>query len=137
MPERPVELETGRMLGNKEGGVIFVGTKGKLMCGCYGANPQLIPYSTMKAYKRPEKSIPRIHTSHEMNWVEAIKNNTEATSNFGIAGPFTEMVLMGNLALYYPGQRLEWDGKKMEVTNLKEANALVNPAPREGWKLVV
>lgn len=135
MPERPDELETGRRMGNEDGGVLFVGDKGKLMCGCYGKSPQLLPYSRMQEYKRPEKTIPRIQTSHEMNWIEAIVNDTQASSHFDVSGPFTEMVLMGNLALEYPGQKLLWDGENMKVTNIDEANALVNPPARPGWEL--
>ncbi|MCE5187143.1 MAG: Gfo/Idh/MocA family oxidoreductase [Planctomycetaceae bacterium] len=135
LPERPEELELGRRIGTDGSGVIFVGDKGKLMCGCYGEAPQLIPYSKMQAYKRPEKSIPRIKTGHEMNWIEAIKNGTKASSDFSCSGPFTEMVLMGNLCLYKPGERLLWDGDKMEVTNFPELNQYVNRPYREGWYL--
>ena len=135
LPERPAELESGRRMGDSDGGVIFVGDKGKIMCGCYAKNPQIIPYSEMKKYNRPAKTIERVNTSHEMNWVEAIKNNKQASSNFDYAGPFTEMVLMGNLSLYKPGHKLEWDGDKMEVTNYPELNKYVNPARKAGWEL--
>jgi predicted dehydrogenase len=135
LPERPEELEAGRMMGTDDNGVIFVGEKGKIMCGCYGEDPQIIPYSAMKAYKRPPKSMPRITTSHEMNWVNAIKEGKQASSNFDYAGPFTEMVLMGNLCLFKPGEKLLWDGDTMQVTNCPELNAYVNPPYREGWHL--
>jgi hypothetical protein len=45
------------------------------------------------------------------------------------------MVLMGNLAVRFPGKKLLWDGEKMEVTNNKEANAYAHLAYREGWTL--
>jgi predicted dehydrogenase len=135
LPERPEELEPGRRMGDGGNGVIFVGDKGKIMCGCYAEAPQLIPYSKMRAYKRPEKTIPRINTSHEMNWVNAVKEGTQASCDFSYAGPFTEMVLMGNLCLFKPGEKLLWDGEKMEVTNFPELNKYVNPPYREGWYL--
>ncbi len=135
LPERPDELEPGRMLGDEEGGVMFVGDKGKLMCGCYARGPRLIPETKMQEYKRPEKTLPRINTSHEMNWVESCKSGSQATSNFDYAGPFTETVVMGNLALFYPGQKLLWDGANMQVTNIAEANQYVNPPYRQGWSL--
>ncbi|HRU14424.1 MAG TPA: Gfo/Idh/MocA family oxidoreductase [Anaerohalosphaeraceae bacterium] len=137
LPPRPDELEPQRRMGDSSGGVLFVGEKGKLMCGCYAKGPQLIPYSRMKEYKRPPQTLPRVQTSHEMNWVQACKAGTQATSNFDYAGPFTEMVLMGNLALFYPGQKLLWDGEAMRVTNVEEANQYVRPPYREGWKLEV
>ncbi len=135
LPERPDELEEGRRMGDSSGGVIFVGDKGKLMCGCYAKNPQLIPYSEMKAYKRPAKTLRRVKTSHEMEWINAIKEGRQASSHFDCAGPFTEMVLMGNLGLYKPGHKLLWDGENMKVTNYPELNKYVNPTYREGWSL--
>lgn len=135
LPERPEELELGRRMGDGGTGVIFVGDKGKLMCGCYAEGPQLIPYTKMQDYKRPEKTIARIKTSHEMNWVEAIKQGTKASSDFSYAGPFTEMVLMGNLCMFKPGEKILWNGDKMEVTNFPELNKYVNPPYRDGWYL--
>jgi hypothetical protein len=70
-----------------------------------------------------------------MNWVESCKSGSQATSNFDYTGPFTETVLMGNLALFYPGQKLLWDGANMQVTNVAEANQYVNPPYRQGWSL--
>ena len=135
MPERPEELEEGRKMGDSNGGVLFVGDKGKLMCGCYAEGPQLIPHSRMKAYKRPEKTLPRVETTHEMNWVNAIKEGKQASSNFDYAGPFTEMVLMGNLCLYKPAEKILWDGDNMKANNFSELNEYVNPPYREGWHL--
>ncbi len=139
MPQRPDELEEGRRMGDGDGGALFVGSKGKLMCGCYGKGPQLIPFSKMREFNpnRPEKTIPRIKMSHEMHWVECCKANKPGTtsSHFDYAGPFTESIVMGNLATRFPNQRILWDGDAMKVTNLPEANALINPPYRDGWSL--
>jgi predicted dehydrogenase len=135
LPERPDDLEVGRRMGQGGQGVIFVGSKGKLMCGCYAQSPQLIPYSRMKAYKRPEQTIPRVKTSHEMDWINAIKEGRQPSSSFDYAGPFTEMVLMGNLSLFKPGEKILWDGDNMQGTNFPELNKYVNPPYREGWRL--
>jgi hypothetical protein len=135
LPERPEELEDGRRMGDGDGGVIFVGDKGKLMCGCYARRPELIPLSRMREYKKPEPTLERITTSHEMNWVNACKDGKQATSSFDYAGPFTEMLLMGNLCLYRPGEKILWDGENMKCTNIPELNAKVNTPYREGWTL--
>jgi len=129
MPDVPPEMEEGRKL-SPEGGMIFVGEKGKLLNGT-----QLLPYSLMKDVKRPEKTLPRIATSHEMNWVNACKTGEKACADFDFSGPLTEMVLMGNLSLYYPGQKIRWDGQAMQATNLPEANQYVKHLYREGWSL--
>jgi len=131
LPERPVELEEGRRMGGE--GALFVGDKGKLICGTYGSSPQLIPYTKMQAYKRPEPTIPRVKVGHEMDWVNAIKEDRQPSSNFDYSGPLSEMVLMGTLAQLSPGKKLLWDGKNMQVTNVPELG--VKPSYREGWHL--
>jgi len=133
LPERPAELEPERKL--PESGSLFVGEKGKLICETYGESPRIIPESKMKAYKRPKKTIPRVVGGHERNWIQACKGGPKAVSNFDYSGPLTETVLLGNLAIWFAGQTLQWDGPNMKVTNLAEAAELVKPAYREGWSL--
>jgi predicted dehydrogenase len=133
LPERPEELEVDRRL--PDSGTIFVGSKGKLMCETYSEGPRLIPESRMQKYNRPKKSLPRVVGTHEQNWIEAILGKTKCTSPFDYAGPFTETVLLGNLALAFAGKRLDWSGATMQVTNVPEANALVKHQYRAGWSL--
>jgi predicted dehydrogenase len=136
LPERPDDLEPERKL--PESGTIFVGDKGKMMCETYSESPRLIPETAMTAFTRPPKTLPRVPDGaqgHEKNWLDAIRTHGQATSNFDYAGPFTEVVLLGNVALRFPGQRLMWDGANMQVTNVPEANQFVKPNFREGWSL--
>jgi predicted dehydrogenase len=44
-PKRPEELGANETFGDGGNGVLFIGTKGKMMCGTYGANPRLLPTS--------------------------------------------------------------------------------------------
>ena len=69
---RPEALEDGRKMP-EEGGLVFKGTKGLVMCGVYGDSPRLVPESLMRDAKRPERSIPRIEGSHEQDWARACK----------------------------------------------------------------
>jgi hypothetical protein len=138
MPARPEDLEPGRLMGDDDGGVLFIGDKGKLMCGCYGRNPRLIPEKEMEKYKRAAKTLPRVtdgEDGHEKNWIAACKGGPPADSNFDYSGPFTETVVMGNLAMLNPLELLEWDGEKMRFTNSDTANEFVNPPYRAGWTL--
>lgn len=135
MPRRPEKLEESRRLGDGGSGLIFHGTKGKIMCGCYGRSPRLIPETAMQAYTRPKKTIERIPEGHEQNWVKACKGGKKACSNFEISGPLTETVLAGNLAIRFPGKRLNWDGNNMKVTNDEQANLFVHREYRSGWAL--
>ena len=49
MPWRPDELKDGEIMGDGGGGgVIFVGSKGKIMCDTYARNPRLLPTTLME-----------------------------------------------------------------------------------------
>jgi hypothetical protein len=138
MPARPRGLEPGRRMGDLDGGVLLIGDEGAIMAGCYGESPRLVPEAAMKKYGRPPRSLERIPEGpdgHEKNWIGACKGGKPAVSNFDYAGPLSETVLMGNLAVRFPGRELFWDGEAMEVTNDADANAYVRRSYREGWFL--
>jgi predicted dehydrogenase len=136
LPPRPADLEPERKMGDGGGGVMFVGTKGHLMCSTYGSNPRLIPETKMKAYTLPEKTIPRSPGIHA-EWIEACKGGPATTSNFDYAGKLTETMLLGNIAIRLASRNtiLKWDGPNMRITNLEEANKFVHKEYREGWTL--
>jgi hypothetical protein len=93
---------------------------------------------------------------HQRKWADACKagfNSAEhkaLTSSFDYAGPMTETVLMGNLAIrsyllrkenakgkleFYGRKKLLWDGDNMRITNLDDANQFVGRTYREGWQV--
>jgi predicted dehydrogenase len=160
MPQRPTELKDNEQMGDWGGGVIFEGTRGKIMCGTYARNPTLLPTSAMNYFKQPEPTIPRVQGNHQTSWVAACKAgsieaaNKLASSNFDYAGPLTETVLMGNLALrslnvkemvkgadgretavYTGKKKLLWDGVNMRITNYEPANQFVGREYRSGWEI--
>jgi len=144
-PERPEELGADEAMGNWDGGIIFEGTKGKLMADCYGKNPRLIPTSLMDAISVKEKEK-RVPEGHYLQWVNACLagyGNAELSSPFEYAGPFTEAILLGVLAMrsyylkendkYTVRKQLKWDAHNMKVTNADIANSLVGRVSRVGW----
>ena len=145
-PERPDELGPDELFGDRDGGgVLIVGTKGKMMCGTYGANPRLLPASRNAEVNVP-KTLARVPEGHYVQWVNACiagYGQSELSSPFDYAGPLTETILMGNLALRswniksgnnFPGRKkLLWDAKNMKITNFDEANQFVKREYREGW----
>ncbi|MEO6547362.1 MAG: Gfo/Idh/MocA family oxidoreductase [Ferruginibacter sp.] len=162
-PERPEELGPNEQMGDGGNGVIFVGTKGKMMCSTYGENPRLLPLSRNQEVNVPQTiaRVPNGAGGHYAQWVEACIAGIKSaqakslSSPFEIAGPLTETVLMGNLAIRsydiqrpgktdpkrfdYPGRgiKLLWDGPNMKITNFDEANQFVKRNYRDGWKLGV
>ncbi len=154
LPQRPEELLPDEAMGNWDGGVIFEGTKGKMMASCYGANPILLPSKRMKEEKLPEPTLKRVPEGHYAQWVNACiagYGNAQLSSPFEYAGPFTESILMGNLAIkswmmqnpklkgwedkYLGRKKLLWDAKNMRITNFDEANQFVKRTYRNGWSL--
>jgi predicted dehydrogenase len=121
---RPEELEDGRKLP-AEGGILFKGQKGTIMCGVYGDSPRIIPEAKMRAYKQPPKTLPRIEGTHETEWVNAIKDGRKANADFEYSGPLTEFVLLGNLAKRTQS-KLYYDAENVKITNNDRANQLMN-----------
>ena len=152
LPDRPEELLPGEPMGDEAGGYIFEGTKGKLV-GNYAIPPTLLPTSRMKEVTLPPATLPRVQgqqNGHYQQWVDAcVSGYGKATlsSSFEYAGPFTEAVLMGNLAIRsyamrgllgkgYPGRKkLLWDAPNMKITNFDEANAFVKREYRSPYAL--
>lgn len=135
-PLKPEGWPAGRDMNNQGGGVIFHGTKDKLINGCYGVDPWLLSGRTPKV----NEWMPRIALSHEMDWVRACKetpgNRVETLSPFSEAGPFNEMVVMGVLAvrLQSLNKELEWDGANMQFTNIG-ADETIRTVIKDGFKI--
>ena len=132
-PPRPEDLEDGRTMP-AEGGVLYKGTKGTIMCGVYGNGARIIPEAKMQEAKLPEKTLPRVPDSHELDWVRACKTGEPAGADFSYSGPLTEACCLGNIAQRVDA-RIEWDAENMKVTNLPEANQYVRAEYRKGWEL--
>jgi len=133
LPEWPAELDGAKI--PMDGGSMFIGEKGVIVCGTYGGDVQMFPEERFMEFKDIPQTLKRIESGHEMNWVEACKGGEAACSNFDYSGPLTEMVLMGNLAIRVPGKRLLWDGENMRVTNDEDANRFIKREYRAGWEL--
>jgi hypothetical protein len=130
LPKKPVEIGNEEL--DKTGGVLFIGSKGKLLCKTLGANPRLLPKTLHDSFGLPPQRLPRIATSHEMNWVEAAKGTAEASCPFDYAARLTEVMLLGIVALRV-GKKIEYDGANMRVTNIAWANQFLSREYRPGW----
>jgi len=130
---RPEALEDGRKMP-EEGGLVFKGAKGLVMCGVYGDSPRLVPEALMRDAMLPAKTIPRIVGSHEEDWARACKSGTKAGAAFEYSGPLTEICLLGNVAKRLD-TRIAWDAAGLRVTNNPEAEPLVRRPYRAGWSL--
>jgi predicted dehydrogenase len=130
LPPKPEDLGDARM--NPGGGLMYVGSKGKLVQDTYGAEPRLYPAGHPASQTPPPQKLKRIaHEEHEMNWVEAIKGVAEISSPFEYAAPLTEVMLLGIAALR-AGQKIHYDGANMKITN----SVASSDQPLEGEQLL-
>jgi hypothetical protein len=90
----------------------------------------------MQEYKRPAKTIPRSKGIHE-EWIEAIKEGKQSTTDFSYASALTEMMLLGNVAIRAAkdNMTLKWDSANLRITNDEAANEFLRMPYREGWSL--
>jgi len=154
-PERPDELGPDEMFGDNGNGMLFIGTKGKMMANTYNNNARLLPLSRNQEISIKE-DLPRVAggiSGHYAQWVEgciAGYGKKEMSSPFEKAAPLTEALLMANLAIRahdvqvlkegkasFPGRNIKllWDNQNMKVTNFDEVNRFVKREYRAGWNL--
>ncbi|MBI2806764.1 MAG: Gfo/Idh/MocA family oxidoreductase [Planctomycetes bacterium] len=115
-------------------GCMIVGSRGKMYSGSdYGSSYTLLPARDFADYRPPQRTIPR-SPGHHAEWIRACKGGAAAMSNFtDYAGPLTEMVLLGNVAMR-AGERIVWDSAKLQVTNVRGAAQYIRPPYRKGWE---
>ena len=143
-PARPESLPDGREL--PPSGNLYIGTEATLLVtGDYGDSCRIIPEEKHKEITRAIKSEtgsprpPRLlerSPGHHTEWRMAClgeKPSTYPGSNFGYAAPFTETILLGNIALNFPGEVLTWDGPNLKFTGNEEATAMLTKEYRSGW----
>ena len=124
----------GELLGDADiNGSLLIGTKGMLTAGSHGERPRLIPGEKMKDYKMPPELLTAVSKGIIMTGFGLCKGGDPACSNFDVAGPFVEWMLLGVIAMKYEG-KLEWDAQQSRFTNNKEANQHLTPKFRKGWK---
>lgn len=158
-PAHPAAIPPNHDIGGtgSRNGVLMIGEKGIISTNINDSSP-LMP----KLYLNDGTTLfgPEVEDDeepeygHHRLWVDACKAGYDSpehralTSSFDYAGPMTETVLMGNLAIrsyllntmddegnrrFYARKKLLWDGENMRITNLEEANQYVGRIYREGW----
>ena len=135
MPPTPVEMIHGKHWRRlHENGVLYIGSKGKMHHGSHGGMPELLPAELHEEAAKVPKTMKR-SCGHYEEWLLACKGGPKPVSNFDYAGPLTEILLLGVLALRAPGRRLEWDSANMKVKNAPELDRFVHIGYRSGWSL--
>ncbi len=127
----PQGLTAEDMKGQNE---LFVGTKGFMGTGGRGESVRMIPEAKWEDYKNPDPVLKR-SPGHFQDWIRACKGGEPACSNFSIAGPYAEWMLLGAICWRFPNEKLLWDAANLRFTNNEKANEFVKPRFRKGWEL--
>ena len=130
-PVTPDELSAeGKSLDRE--GMMFIGDKGKIIADFRGENPVL--YSENKPAQVNKSARDSERQNANNTWINAFKNNTQSPGSFIYAGPVTETILLGAVALR-AGKKVEYDAVNMKITNIPEANEYLVREYRKGWEL--
>jgi hypothetical protein len=112
-------------------GSLVKGEQGSLLIPHGSAMPKLLPEDRFADYKLPKVG----QVDHYTSWADACRGEGKTTSHFDYAGPLTETVLLGTVAIRTPGETLKWDSAALKITNSTAANALLTKSYRPGWEV--
>jgi predicted dehydrogenase len=141
-PPRPAELLPGEKMNDSAGeGMLYVGDKGKILCGFEGAHPRLIPDSRMKEFTPPPDDLP-VSPGAYQEWLGAIHGGPMPGANYEFEQPVVEALLLGCIAVR-ASDKLYWDAANKRITALAAgdskalaaANAMIDPPARRPFRL--
>ncbi len=130
----PAELlpEDGKVPSS---GSLVIGDKGVLYTpGDSGSGGHIIGGVDVGSVKYP------VSPGHWEEFVRAIRGGEPAMSNFpDYASELAETILLGNLAVWAEGDKVEWDAKNMKVKNgnavADKVAHIIKPTYRSGYSL--
>jgi predicted dehydrogenase len=135
-PRLPAEVEAHRTEMSREG-ILFVGEQGSMMAGFHGQNPQLFAQGKTEPLWREGEPTSRGQSSRGSRhtpWLQAVKSGGQSPGSFRNAGPITDAVNLGTVALR-ARQKVLFDSENAKITNVADANKYLTREYREGWEL--
>lgn len=107
-------------------GSIFVGESGNL----------ILPHVGMPFLNRPgfeyeaEEGL-----NHYHGWVDGCLSGKQPSDGFEYGGHLTEAVQLGNVAAFFPKEKLEFDARALKITNQPKANPHLTRNYRRGFEI--
>ncbi len=136
---RPRHMEEGRNSRIQSSGSVLVGEGASIIAGSHSQGGRIIPEVKMQETGKANGTAFRCEgKGHLQNFTLACKGEDTAMSPFDYAGPLSEIIVLGDIALMHPGRTLEWDSKRMKITNDEVANnslfmRRLNPRDDMNW----
>lgn len=117
-------------------GCLVVGERGTL----YSPGDYANSYQLLDGLDDPKNVEFEESPGHFDEWVRAINGGPPATANFpDYAGPLTENILLGNLAVWAAGdgqgKKVKWDAPNLKTMNAPELDQIVKKDYRDGYVL--
>lgn len=134
-------LETDEATGKSKRAPLEIGQPGKIIYAkdytfkgnSHSDTLQVVPFEKWMDTRRDFPRFPQKNSNHYENFLLACKGEEKTRSPFSISGPLTQVFNLGIIAQRLGGS-LKFDPKKKQFTNNRAANALLDPAPRDGWE---
>ena len=124
-----LELGLNKSVQLPQAGSIMIGEKAALLLPHVGMPSILTPSEIIEC---PIEPLPE--RNHYTSWVDACRGTDTTTSHFDYAGPLTETVLLGTVAIRCNNTRLTWNPNAMKITGSPHAEALLSKEYRHGWE---
>ena len=132
LPPIRAELEQTYNRELPEEGSLLIGDKGIMVLGRHADGCRMLPEAAHRAFPRPARTLPRVRGTHQEDFFRACRGGAPASSNFDHAGPLTELVLLGNLAVRAgEGRRIQWDSVAQKLACRASSN--VRGSPGKHW----
>jgi predicted dehydrogenase len=130
----PQSNERRKKPNHARSGCFMVGDKGIFFSASdYGGDGVFIRDGVIERIQGAPQKLPQ-SPGHHKEWILACKGGSPAMANFDYAGPLTEFILLGNVAMRV-GKKLDWDGNQLKATNCKDADPYIRRTYRKGWTL--
>ena len=131
-PKDLLDKGLGKMGGS---GTLVIGSKGKMFSGDdYQVRQRWLPreLGTVKVKETEPRAPKGPQGGHIKEWLDAAKTSKKSWTDFSMAGPFTEAVLIGDLAIR-TAEPITWNAADMEAKGLKAAEPLIRRDYRKGF----
>lgn len=117
-------------------GSVVIGEEGRLFFYRGTENWVMQTSSKIDGFQWPNESLPRAkNQDNHQEFIDAINGVIPQTeSNFALAGPMTETILLGVLAQRVPDTTLEWNAETMEIKGRPDLKPFIQRPYRDGWK---
>lgn len=125
-PQQPNLGGAGTLLHRKDGAFL-------IQRGSHSSASRIYPREKMLEFGERVKA-PNVVLGHQEAFIQACLGNGKTESPFSVAGPLTQVLLLGVICQYL-NQDLEFDPATGQFKGCSAANdCLRGPAPRKGWE---